>query len=299
MSTGASHNGGAPLVSVVIPTTGRPEVVRAVRSVVTQEVRAEVVVVVDRPAALAEVEAALAPMDCTIVVTAGTIGSSAARNLGIDHATGAYIGFCDDDDWWAPGKLRRQLEAIHASARPERAVATCAMVFHRGDGSEAILPRRLPEPGEGIGDYVVSRPRVRFGDGVMQTSCLIVAADVMHAARWDESLRLHEDWDLTIRLLEEHGGELVWVTEPLAHVQQGSVSSLSAAGDWRDSRTWLELHGGRLSPTALGDFLAVHIMRPALARRDRRGVAYALRGLARCSPHPASLLVAGLGLVGR
>ena len=36
-------------------------------------------------------------------------GMSASRNLGIRHALGAYISFCDADDAWIPGKLSEQL----------------------------------------------------------------------------------------------------------------------------------------------------------------------------------------------
>ena len=37
-------------------------------------------------------------------------GMSAARNLGIRYARGAYVTFCDADDAWMPGKLSEQLE---------------------------------------------------------------------------------------------------------------------------------------------------------------------------------------------
>ena len=300
MKAGAAQGGGrSPLVTVIVPTTGRDELRRAVRSVSDQGVATEVIVVVDRPSALPRVEAMLAGLECAIVASEGGVGSSAARNLGVQRARGEYTAFCDDDDWWAPDKLARQLDAVGAARGRGATVATCAMVFHRRDGREEILPRRTPGPGEGIGDYLVSRARVRFGDGVIQTSCLLVATELMRAARWNESLRLHEDWDLAIRLIEDHGARLVSVAEPVAHVQQGSAHSLSAAPDWRESRRWLDLHGTRLSRTARGDFLAVQIMRAALSRRDREGIAYALRGISRRRPHLAALAVAGLGVVGR
>ena len=34
------------------------------------------------------------------------------RNIGISHATGDYIAFVDDDDYWLPHKIQRQLEAL-------------------------------------------------------------------------------------------------------------------------------------------------------------------------------------------
>jgi teichuronic acid biosynthesis glycosyltransferase TuaG len=34
------------------------------------------------------------------------------RNQGIKEATGKYVAFCDDDDYWLPHKIEMQLEAI-------------------------------------------------------------------------------------------------------------------------------------------------------------------------------------------
>ena len=39
-------------------------------------------------------------------------GACSARNFGISHATGEYIGFLDDDDEWLPEKIEKQLKVF-------------------------------------------------------------------------------------------------------------------------------------------------------------------------------------------
>src|SRR4029079_1996060 len=41
-------------------------------------------------------------------------GMSASRNLGIEHAKGAYIGFLDADDVWLPQKLEEQVAILRS-----------------------------------------------------------------------------------------------------------------------------------------------------------------------------------------
>jgi glycosyltransferase involved in cell wall biosynthesis len=80
--------------------------------------------------------------DRSVVVTTNrcTPGLAGARNTGIRAASGELVAFCDDDDYWLPGKLRRQVPAL--MAHPDATLSTCGIrVEYDGD----VHPRSLPD----------------------------------------------------------------------------------------------------------------------------------------------------------
>lgn len=107
-----------PLVSVVVPTRGRPALLReTLASVLAQDHAGpiEVLVVHDRE----EVDPTLAALSTpgrTVrsVPNTRTAGLCGARNTGLLASTGAYYASCDDDDLWHPAKVRRQVELLES-----------------------------------------------------------------------------------------------------------------------------------------------------------------------------------------
>src|SRR3954465_7064913 len=104
-----------PLVSAVIPTRNRPDLVcRAVRSALNQTYpNFEVVVVVDGPdpATVAVLEELRSPR-VRIIALPENVGGSEARKIGPPEARGEWVALLDDDDEWMNRKVERQLEAI-------------------------------------------------------------------------------------------------------------------------------------------------------------------------------------------
>src|ERR1700722_9840673 len=101
-----------PLITVVIPTRGRADlVVRAVRSAVGQTYpNVEVVVVVDGPDAnTKETLEALEEQALRVISLTANVGGSEARNIGVREARGSWIAMLDDDDQWLPEKLAKQM----------------------------------------------------------------------------------------------------------------------------------------------------------------------------------------------
>ena len=115
-----------PRVSVVVPVfnTGAAELRQALASVAAQTYGDHEVVLVDDGSTDATTRAALDEAARAPGVTlqrSTNRGPSAARNLGIEHARGAYILPLDADDYLAPGFLAETVPLL--DGRPEVGVA--------------------------------------------------------------------------------------------------------------------------------------------------------------------------------
>ena len=92
-----------------------PYIEAAVRSVQVQQIDDLEIVVVDDGSTdnTSEIVQDLAADDPRIRLThQPNRGAAAARNIGIEAATGEFITFLDGDDLYDPGKLSRQLEVM-------------------------------------------------------------------------------------------------------------------------------------------------------------------------------------------
>lgn len=181
-----------PDVSIVIPTRDRSHLLRrALDSVAAQTCgRLEVVVVDDGDGsggALARSHGAR-PVR---TLDNGGCGQVAARNLGVGAATGRWIAFLDDDDWWdGPGYLDAMLRAV---APGGMAYAGGRIVHEDAAGTPAgWLPFRAHADAASI--------RV---DNTLLVSGLLFERD-LHArlGSFDESLPVYWDWDWYLRLFE-------------------------------------------------------------------------------------------------
>jgi|GEM_PF-375351 len=204
-------------VTVVIPTHNRPSALqRAVASVLAQvDVELEVCVIDDGSTPPATV---VSDPRVRLFRHETPKGVATARARGVEEAAGEWVAFLDDDDLWAPTKLRRQLDAA-LSAGASWVYAGAVGV----DGDLRVVagsPRGPVEP-----DEIYTRNTVPAG-----ASNVLAKADLLsEVGTFDPSLRHMADWDFWIRLARE-GGAPASVPEPLvAYVQHDDNASLDTA----------------------------------------------------------------------
>ena len=144
-----------PLVSAVIPTMNRPQLLRrAVQSVIDQDYPGliECLVVYDGTEPVMPEVQLREGRTVQVLVNNRTKGLAGNRNTAYLAATGDLVGSCDDDDEWLPGKLRSQVELLRA--HPEASAAASGFVYHyRGKD----LPREAELPALSFADLLNDR----------------------------------------------------------------------------------------------------------------------------------------------
>lgn len=138
-------------------------------------------------------------------------GPAAARNLGLDLASGDVIGFCDADDFWHPEKLARQLPVLEG----ETDVVYTDEYLLRDGGLHRIDSLPVRDPRRHHVDFF------RNGGGVGSRSVLADAA-VFERERFDERFGPREDPHLWTRLFAQF--RPARVAEPLSYKRAESAS---------------------------------------------------------------------------
>lgn len=201
-----------PSVGVVIPTRNRPALLRkAIAAVREQEYPGEITLVVVYDQAEPDPQAA-----STSMVNRRTPGLAGARNTGILALETEYVAFCDDDDRWAPDKLRRQVAAL--LAEPTAEFATCAIeVEYEG----TTTPRLAGLSRVGIDDLARSRMAMLHSSTFLARRSAFDDEAVGLVAE-DAPGSQNEDWDLLLRAARR--SPIVHLDEPLVRVLWGRTS---------------------------------------------------------------------------
>ncbi|MGI8879709.1 MAG: glycosyltransferase family 2 protein [Jatrophihabitans sp.] len=222
----------SPSAEVVIPTRGtRPDTLnQAIESVRGQQYEGHLAIAVVFDGVAPDWHLVSAgPVPVRVLVNCRTPGLAGARNSGIETSSAELVAFLDDDDFWLPNKLSRQVNWL-AEAGGDFATTAIRVEF-RGSRS----PRLAHSSSVTHGQLVASRMSM-----LHSSTFLIRRQALVSAGMVDESAPLsqNEDWDLLLRFSRHHS--IAHLDEPLVSVRWGSTSMFARAWESKiDAMHWI------------------------------------------------------------
>lgn len=196
-----SERPGAGLVSIVLPTYKRGDFLgRAIASVLSQTYRYWELLVVDdndpESEHRRETELFMANFSnddrVSYLKHDRNRGGAAARNTGIQRASGEYVAFLDDDDVWEPNKLERQVQLLAESPKETGMVYCGYRRVNLQTGRSVIF---VPDARNH------SLANLLRENGIGTTSAILCRREVLlEVGGFDEELPSRQDIDLYVRL---------------------------------------------------------------------------------------------------
>ncbi len=215
------------MISVVIPTYKRPELLaRLLNSISQQTLLPNEVIVVDDASSMDD-----SYLSCINHFRSKipllhfqrlevNSGAPHARNIGIAQAKNEWIALVDDDDEWLPDKLAKQWEiAAHA----DDSVGLIYTWTHaEGVGLQPSYSSRHTTRGD-------ARRAILTTNFIMSASVMVRKQAIEQAGLFDEALPSCQDWDMWTRIfLKGFTCEVVPEVLTIYHRHGGESIGLSA-----------------------------------------------------------------------
>ena len=203
-----------PTVAAIIPCfNGAQFVGDAIQSALAQTYPRLEVVVVDDGSTDGLTDALQPFRDRIKLVIQPHQGLSAARNRGIRETKAELIALLDADDRWHTDKIRRQVAVL--ASRPDCClVYTARQLVDRTGASIQEGTTWYPLPPEPVqGECLVELVRANR----LMSSSVLFRRTALGTVWFDERLAACEDWDLWLRLAEQH--QFAYLDEPLTDIR--------------------------------------------------------------------------------
>jgi len=216
-----------PLVSVIVPTYNRKNIVsKAIDSVLSQTYSHYEIIVVDDGSTDQTKETLRPYLHKIKYIYQENKGVSAARNTGINSSKGEWIAFLDSDDCWLPEKLQRQIEIVNNS-KIALGCVICNMEFnpHAGKISNSFQSACFTlGPPQGVCLNMASILLTRF---IMFNQGALIRKSILDKiGGFNEQLKVLEDYDLALKL--SFVCNFGYEATPLVIYQRDTKNSLSS-----------------------------------------------------------------------
>ena len=186
-----------PKISVLIRTTGRPSLVKAIESVGMQKCEGVELLVAN--AGLRQLSPL--PIDeyglnAKVIETGGVLDRGSAAQLLLDAATAPYAIFLDDDDWWLDGHLAKLVQALDTDTSLVAAYSDVRCLTAVGTASkhaEHVFQQEFDSASLQLANY-------------LPIHAVLFRMQCVHAAPvslFDPALKLFEDWDFWLQLSQK------------------------------------------------------------------------------------------------
>ena len=204
-------------ISVVIPTFNRISLVaRAIDSVLKQSLNPYEIIVVDDGSDDGTSEMINNKYKSIKLIQQQNNGVSAARNNGIKHAKGDWIGLLDSDDEWTEKKLENQANRLIKT--PEYDFCHTNEIWIR-NGVRVNQRKKHEKYGGYIFDKCLDICRI-------SPSSVLFRKNILDHVGWfDSQLPVCEDYDLWLRITSEY--RILFIDEPLIIKYGGHDDQLS------------------------------------------------------------------------
>jgi len=204
-------------ISVVIPTFNRISLVaRAIDSVLKQSLNPYEIIVVDDGSDDGTSEMINNKYKSIKLIQQQNNGVSAARNNGIKHAKGDWIGLLDSDDEWTEKKLENQANKLIKT--PEYDFCHTNEIWIR-NGVRVNQRKKHEKYGGYIFDKCLDICRI-------SPSSVLFRKNILDHIGWfDSQLPVCEDYDLWLRITSEY--RILFIDEPLIIKYGGHDDQLS------------------------------------------------------------------------
>jgi GT2 family glycosyltransferase len=214
-------------VSVILPVhNGAAYIGQALETVLGQSLAAHEVIVVDDGSTDDTLGVLAAFSDRIRVLVQCQRGPSAARNRGLEVATGEYVAFLDADDEWESSFLSTTVAALQS--QPELRGVCTGWLYVDQDGRPLRHTYRAHRGRIGLRELL-------HGGQFPIHAALTRREAVLRAGGFDERLRAMEDWDLWLRLTAA-GGYFGTIPEHLARYRLHGPSNSGDADRMRHGR---------------------------------------------------------------
>jgi glycosyltransferase involved in cell wall biosynthesis len=257
----SSQQESFPLVSVIIPCYNAESYVGdAIRSVLAQTYPNCEIIVVDDGSTDRSLEVVRGFEPSIKVIAGPNQGGCAARNKGLDAATGDYIQFLDADDMLSPDKIKNQI-AVLANASANTAVFG---EWHHFLNGSVIRKPYHPYYYQSFSPGVLLLEQIWGQNRSVLPHCWLCPRSLIQkVGRWNEELKADQDGEYFGRLLiHAERAEYVQDSEVYYRIENpNSVSKRNTKGSlhsrYQASKTICDL----LSKQPLSDNMRIAMRR--------------------------------------